>query len=385
MAPPVPDIRIPSDLLPSDGRFGSGPSKVRQASVDALAAAAPTYLGTSHRASTVRSMVGRLRAGLTDLFRLPDGYEVALGNGGAALFWDMATFGLIERKSQHLAFGQFSASFAAAAAAAPHLDQPEVISSDPGTHPELRPDPGIDAYALTHNETSTGVAMPVLRPPDAGGGLVLVDATSAAGGMRVDPAQFDAYYFAPQKCFASDGGLWLALLSPAAVERVQRRKSSGRWTPAILDLSLALESSRLDQTYNTPGLATIFLMVEQVEWMLAGGGLDWAASRAEASAAELYPWAEKSDYATPFVADPGQRSPVVGTIDLDPTVEAGVVSAVLRANGVVDTESYRRLGRNQLRIAMYPAVEASDVALLTRAIDFVVAELLSEPPLTGFS
>ena len=377
----VPDIRLPADLLPSDGRFGSGPSKVRQAAVAALAAAAPTYLGTSHRATTVKSMVGRLRAGLSELFRLPAGYEVALGNGGAALFWDMATFGLIERRSQHLAFGQFSASFAAAAQAAPHLDDPEVISSEPGTHPDLRPDPAIDAYALTHNETSTGVAMPVRRPGGTGdssdGALVLVDATSAAGGMRVDPAQFDAYYFAPQKCFAADGGLWLALLSPAAVERVERVKAGGRWTPAILDLGLALENSRLDQTYNTPGLATVFLMVEQVEWMLAGGGLEWAAGRSEASAAELYPWAEKSGFATPFVADPGQRSPVVGTIDLDATVDAGVVSKVLRANGIVDTESYRRLGRNQLRIAMYPAVEASDVAVLTRAIDFVAAELLT--------
>ena len=372
-----PAIRLPADLLPSDGRFGAGPSKVRQASVDALAAAAPTYLGTSHRASTVKSMVGRLRTGLAELFNLPDGYEVALGNGGAALFWDMATFGLIERRSQHLTFGQFSASFAAAVKAAPFLDDPEVIPSDFGTHPVPRPGPEIDAYALTHNETSTGVAMPVGRPAGARG-LVLVDATSAAGGMRVDPAEFDAYYFAPQKCFAADGGLWLALLSPAAVERVERIRAGGRWTPALLDLGLALESSRLDQTYNTPSLATIFLMVDQVEWMLAGGGLDWAASRSEASAAVLYPWAEASSYATPFVADPGQRSPVVGTIDLDESVDANVVSAVLRANGVVDTESYRRLGRNQLRISMYPAVEASDVAILTRAIDHVVGELLTQ-------
>ena len=377
-APPEPDIRLPDDLLPADGRFGAGPSKVRQASVDALAAAAAAYLGTSHRATTVRSMVGRLRAGLAELFTLPDGYEVALGNGGAALFWDMATFGLIERRSQHLTFGQFSASFAATAKAAPFLDDPDVISSDFGTHPVPQPNPDVDAYALTHNETSTGVAMPVGRPAGAGGALVLVDATSAAGGMRVDPAEFDAYYFAPQKCFAADGGLWLALLSPAAVERVERIKAGGRWTPALLDLGLALENSRLDQTYNTPSLATIFLMVDQVEWMLAGGGLGWAASRSEASAAVLYPWAEASDFATPFVTDPGQRSPVVGTIDLDASVDANVVSAVLRANGIVDTESYRRLGRNQLRISMYPAVEASDVAILTRAIDHVVGELLTQ-------
>jgi phosphoserine aminotransferase len=332
-------------------------------------------------------MVGRLRTGLSDLFRLPAGYEVALGNGGAALFWDMATFGLIERRSQHLAFGQFSASFAAAAKAAPFLDDPDVIESAPGTHPCLRPDAGIDAYALTHNETSTGVTMPVRRPAadSSDGGLVLVDATSAAGGMRVDPAEFDAYYFAPQKCFAADGGLWLALLSPAAVERVSRIKAGGRWTPALLDLGLALENSRLDQTYNTPSLATIFLMVDQVEWMLAGGGLEWAASRSEASAAVLYPWAEASSYATPFVADPAQRSPLVGTVDLDVSVDANLVSAVLRANGVVDTESYRRLGRNQLRIAMYPAVDASDVAILTRAIDHVVGELLTQPSLTESS
>jgi phosphoserine aminotransferase len=373
MAPLVPDISLPPHLRPSDGRFGSGPSKVRPASVEALAAAAPTYLGTSHRASTVKTMVGRLRSGLAQLFRLPGGYEVALGNGGAALFWDMATFGLIQRRSQHLSFGQFSSTFAAAAKAAPHLDEPDVIQSAPGTHPVPRPDPGVDAYALTHNETSTGVAMPVRRP--AGDGLVLVDATSAAGGMAVDPAQFDAYYFAPQKCFAADGGLWLALLSPAAVDRVERIKASGRWTPAMLDLGLALENSRLDQTYNTPSLATIFLMVEQVEWILTGGGLAWAASRSEASAAVLYPWAEASAYATPFVADPAQRSPVVGTVDLDPAVDADVVAAVLRANGIVDTESYRRLGRNQLRIAMYPAVEPADVTILTQAIDHVVAAL----------
>jgi phosphoserine aminotransferase len=364
----TPDIRLPADLLPSDGRFGSGPSKVRQAAVEALAVAAPTYLGTSHRASTVRSMVGRLRDGLTDLFRLPDGYEVALGNGGAALFWDMATFGLIERRSQHLTFGQFSASFAAAAKAAPHLDDPEVVKSDPGTHPALRPTPGVDAYALTHNETSTGVTMPVRRPAGVSSAeaVVIVYATSAA---------FDAYYFAPQKCFAADGGLWLALLSPAAVERVERIKASGRWTPALLDLGLALESSRLDQTYNTPSLATIFLMVDQVEWMLAGGGLEWAAARSEESASVLYSWADASGYATPFVVDPTQRSPVVGTVDLDPAFDANVVAAVLRANGIVDTESYRRLGRNQLRVAMYPAVDASDVAILTEAIDHVVASL----------
>ncbi len=377
MAPPLPDIRLPPDLLPRDGRFGSGPSKVRQEAVDSLAAEARTYLGTSHRAATVRSKVAAVRTGLAELFALPDGYEVALGNGGAALFWDMATFGLIERRSQHLSFGQFSASFAATAKAAPHLEDPEVIESALGTHPEPRPSADVDAYALTHNETSTGVAMPVRRPAGTSpaDALVLVDATSAAGGMRVDPAEFDVYYFAPQKCFASDGGLWLALLSPAAVERAEKIQASGRWAPASLSLPMALESSRLDQTYNTPALATLFLLAGQIEWMLAGGGLDWAAGRSEASAAVLYGWAEASAYATPFVADPAQRSPVVGTIDLDPAVDAGVVSKVLRANGIVDTESYRRLGRNQLRIAMYPAVDTADIEVLTEAIDHVVAAL----------
>lgn len=377
MATPIPDIHLPPDLLPGDGRFGSGPSKVRQAAVDALAARARTYLGTSHRASTVRSKVGQVRAGLAELFALPDGYEVALGNGGSVLFWDMASFGLIERRSQHLVFGQFSSSFAATVDAAPHLEAPEVIESAPGTHPQPHPSVDVDTYALTHNETSTGVAMAVQRPAGTSSAeaLVLVDATSAAGGMRVDPGQFDVYYFAPQKCFASDGGLWLALLSPAAVDRVERIQASGRWAPGSLSLPMAIESSRLDQTYNTPALATLFLLGEQIGWMLDGGGLDFAAGRSEASAALLYGWAEASSYATPFVVDPAQRSPVVGTIDLDPAVDAGVVSKVLRANGIVDTESYRRLGRNQLRIGMYPAVDAADVEILTRAIDHVVAAL----------
>ena len=380
MATPDPDIRLPPDLLPGDGRFGSGPSKVPQRAVDALAAHARTYLGTSHRAATVRSMVGRVRAGLGELFALPDGYEVALGNGGAALFWDMATFGLIERRSQHMSFGQFSASFAATAKAAPHLEDPEVIESALGTHPEIRPSADVDAYAFTHNETSTGVAMAVRRPASAEPGssdaaLVLVDATSAAGGMRVDPHDFDAYYFAPQKCFASDGACGWPSSPPPPSNGSSRIQASGRWMPASLSLTMAIESSRLDQTYNTPALATLFLLVEQIEWMLDAGGLEWAAGRSEASSTVLYGWAEASPYASPFVADPAQRSPVVGTIDLDPAVDAGVVSKVLRANGIVDTESYRRLGRNQLRIAMYPAVDAADVDVLTRAIDHVIAAL----------
>jgi phosphoserine aminotransferase len=370
-----PDIALPADLLPADGRFGCGPSKVRAEGLAALVAAAPTYLGTSHRQAPVRSMVGRLREGMTELFALPDGYQVVLGNGGAACFWDVATFSLIERRSQHLSFGNFSESFATMVAAAPHLDAPDIIDSPAGTHPEAKPNPDVDAYALTHNETSTGVGMEVLRPAAAGEGLVLVDATSAAGGMRVDPSQFDAYYFSPQKGFGADGGLWIALLSPDAIERIDKIRATGRWIPESLSLATALDNARLDQTYNTPGLATLFLMADQLEWILAGGGLEWAASRCERSANILYGWAEKSTYATPFVADPADRSPVVGTIDIDDAIDAKAVTKVLRANGIVDTEPYRRLGRNQLRIAMFPAVDPDDVEILTSAVDYVVSAL----------
>jgi phosphoserine aminotransferase len=366
-------ITLPEPLRPSDGRFGSGPSKVRPEAVAALAEAAPTYLGTSHRQAGVRSMVGRLRAGLRELFALPDGYEVALGNGGTSVFWDIAVLSLIERRSQHLSFGEFSSKFAAAART-PHLDEPEVISSPPGTHPEARPNPDVDLYALTHNETSTGVCMPVLRPAGAGG-LVAVDATSAAGGLAVDPAEFDAYYFAPQKCFASDGGLWVALLSPAAIERSEAIASTGRWIPDSLSLRIALESSRANQTWNTPALATLFLLVHQLEWMNGQGGLDWTAKRCDESAAVVYGWAEASDYAVPFVSDPAQRSHTVATVDLDASVDAGAVSRTLRDNGVVDTESYRKLGRNQLRIAMFPAIEPADLEILTRAVDWIVERL----------
>ena len=368
------DIRIPRDLLPADGRFGCGPSKVRPEAVRALADAAGDYLGTSHRQKGVRSVVGRLRAGLTELFSLPDGYEVILGNGGTTCFWDAATFCLVERHSQHLSFGEFSSKFAAAVAATPHLEEPEVIESAPGTHPEAVARDGVDLYALTHNETSTGVAMRIRRPAGATG-LVAVDATSAAGGLNVDAAEFDCYYFAPQKCFASDGGLWVAACSPAAVERIERLRASGRWVPAFLDLGIALENSRLDQTYNTPALATLFLFAEQLGWMLQNGGLEWAASRSDRSAEILYGWAARSDYATPFVADPAQRSHVVGTIDLDSRIDAKAVSAALRANGIVDTDSYRKLGRNQLRIAMFPGIEPDDVAALTACIDHVAAAL----------
>lgn len=367
-------IELPPELLPSDGRFGSGPSKVRTESVRHLAEAAPSYLGTSHRREGVRSVVRRVRRGLAELFSLPDGYEVLLGNGGATAFWDAACFGLVERHSQHLSFGEFSSKFAAAVAGAPHLDPPEVLEAPYGSHPSPAPRDGVDAYALTHNETSTGVMMPVRRP-DGAEGLVLVDATSAAGGARVDPGEFDAYYFAPQKCFAGDGGLWLALCSPAAVERIERLATSGRWAPPSIDLSVALANSRKDQTYNTPALATLFLLADQIEWMLERGGLEWAAARCEESAAHLYGWAERTDYTAPFVADPAMRSVVTGTVDLDDRVDAGEVSAVLRRSGVVDTESYRKLGRNQLRVALFPSVEPSDVEVLTRAVDHVVARL----------
>jgi phosphoserine aminotransferase len=370
-----PDVTLPADLRPADGRFGCGPSKVRAEGLAALVAVAPRYLGTSHRQAPVRSVVGRLRSGMTELFALPDGYEVVLGNGGAACFWDVASFSLIERRSQHLAFGNFSESFATMVAAAPHLDTPDVVESPAGTHPQPRPNPDVDVYALTHNETSTGVAMEVLRPVPAGEGLVLVDATSAAGGMRVDPTQFDAYYFSPQKGFGADGGVWIALCSPDALERVAKVKATGRWIPESLSLGTAVDNSRLDQTYNTPGLATLFLMCDQLEWILGSGGLEWAASRCETSANILYGWAEKSQYATPFVPDTADRSPVVGTVDLDPSIDAKAVTRVLRANGIVDTEPYRRLGRNQLRIAMFPAVDPDDVATLTGAVDYVVSAL----------
>ena len=372
----TPPIEIPADLLPADGRFGAGPSKIRPAQLEALVATGRSYLGTSHRQAPVRSQVGRLRAGLRALFALPDGYEVVLGNGGATEFWDIATFGLVAARSQHLSFGEFSSKFAAAAAAAPFLQEPSVVRSDPGTHPLPVAEAGVDLYALTHNETSTGVMMPIARVEDADdGALVAVDATSGAGGLPVDAGQFDVYYFSPQKSFASDGGLWLALMSPAALERVAAVRATGRWVPASYDLTIAVENSRLDQTYNTPALATIFLMAEQVEWMNAQGGLDWAVGRTRASSEVLYGWAEASPVATPFVRDPAMRSQVVGTIDLDEGIDAATVAKVLRAHGVVDTEPYRKLGRNQLRIAMFPAVEPSDVEALTACIDHVVERL----------
>jgi phosphoserine aminotransferase len=370
-------IRIPADLLPADGRFGCGPSKVRPEQVSALAAAGSDYLGTSHRQARVRFEVGALRNGLAELLALPDGYEILLGNGGTTAFWDAASFGLIEQRSQHLRFGEFSSKFAEAVAAVPHLDEPSFLWADPGSHPQPVADPEVDTYCLTHNETSTGVAMPVERPPGttADDGLVLVDATSAAGGLRVDLAETDVYYFAPQKCLAADGGLWLAAVSPAAIGRMEAIAASGRWRPAFLDLRIALEQSRLDQTYNTPALATILLAKEQVEWICGNGGLEWAASRCDRSAGILYDWAEAHELATPFVKDPAMRSHVVGTIDFDERVDANVVAGVLRANGIVDTESYRKLGRNQLRIALFPAIDPDDVSQLTKSIDHVLTAL----------
>jgi phosphoserine aminotransferase len=372
----TPKIDIPADLLPADGRFGCGPSKVRPEAVEALAAAGRTYLGTSHRQDTVRYMVSRLRNGLAELFALPDGYEVILGNGGSTVFWDIATFGLIEERSLHASFGEFSSKFASASKAAPFLADPVVVASDPGTHPTVPSDADVDLYALTHNETSTGVAMRLTRPVGAAEGqLVAVDATSAAGGLRFDPAQTDVYYFAPQKCLASDGGLWLAAVSPAAIERIERIGASDRWIPESLSLTVALDNSRKDQTYNTPALATVFLAVQQVEWINDNGGLNWAAGRCDQSADAIYGWAAASSYATPFVADEAQRSHVVATIDLDESVDAAMVSKVLRANDVVDTEAYRKLGRNQIRVALFPAIDPTDVAALTACIDHVVERL----------
>jgi phosphoserine aminotransferase len=376
MSEQAPKIVIPAELRPADGRFGSGPTKIRPDQLAALAAAGQTLLGTSHRQAPVRNLVQRVREGLASLFALPDDYLVALGNGGTTAFWEVLAFGLVTGRAQHLSFGEFSAKFAKVTQAAPWLAEPSVIKSEPGTHPQPLAEAGVDCYALTHNETSTGVAMPVRRVPGADdGALVLVDATSAAGGIAVDPAEFDAYYFAPQKCFGSDGGLWLALLSPAAVDRAAQIAASGRYIPDFLSLQTAIEQSRLQQTYNTPAVATLLLLAEQIDWMLANGGMAWTTERTAASSGILYNWADKSPVTTPFVADPGQRSQVVVTIDFADSVEATELSKVLRANGIVDTDSYRKLGRNQLRIGTFPAVDPSDVEALTACIDYVLERL----------
>ncbi|GAA2363135.1 phosphoserine transaminase [Streptomyces cuspidosporus] len=372
----VAEIRIPADIKPADGRFGSGPSKVRTEALSALAATGTSLLGTSHRQAPVKNLVGKVREGVRELFQLPEGYEVILGNGGSTAFWDIATHGLIENKSQHLSFGEFSSKFAKAAKLAPWLDEPTVISADPGTHPLPRAEAGVDVYALTHNETSTGVAMPIERVAGADeGALVLVDATSGAGGLPVDIAQSDVYYFAPQKSFAADGGLWIAVFSPAALERAARVHASGRHVPEFFSLPTAIDNSLKNQTYNTPALATLFLLNDQLEWINGQGGLDWAVRRTAASSGALYGWAEESKFATPFVTDPAKRSQVVGTIDFNEDIDAAAVAKALRANGIVDTEPYRKLGRNQLRIAMFPAVEPSDVEALTACVDYVIEQL----------
>ncbi|MGV9244342.1 phosphoserine transaminase [Streptomyces sp. NPDC003710] len=370
------DIQIPADLKPADGRFGAGPSKVRVEALDALAATGSSLLGTSHRQAPVKNLVGKVREGVRELFQLPDGYEVILGNGGSTAFWDIATHGLIENKSQHLSFGEFSSKFAKAAKLAPWLAEPTVISAAPGTHPEAEAEEGVDVYAFTHNETSTGVAMPIRRVAGADqGSLVLVDATSGAGGLPVDIAETDVYYFAPQKSFASDGGLWIGVFSPAAIERAERIHASGRHVPEFFSLPTAIDNSRKNQTYNTPALATLFLLNEQLEWLNGQGGLDFAVRRTATSARTLYGWAEDVKFATPFVADPAKRSQVIGTIDFVDEVDASAVAKVLRANGIVDTEPYRKLGRNQLRIAMFPAIDPADVEALTRCIDYVIEKL----------
>ena len=372
----VTEIQIPANLLPSDGRFGSGPSKVRAAQLEALADSGTHYMGTSHRQKPVKSLVGRVRAGVNELFSLPDGYEVVLGNGGTTAFWDIAAHGLLRSKSQHLAFGEFSSKFAKVAKGAPWLDEPTVITTDPGTHGEAVAEAGADAYALTHNETSTGVAAPIKRVAGADeDALVLVDATSGAGGLPVDIAETDVYYFAPQKSFAADGGLWIAIMSPKALARVEEIAASGRYIPEFYSLTTAVTNSAKDQTYNTPAVATLLLLAEQLEWMNGQGGLKWTVARTHESSSILYNWADRSPVATPFVTDPAQRSQVVGTIDFSEEVDAAQVAKVLRANGVVDTDPYRKLGRNQLRVAMFPAVEPSDVNALTECVDHVISKL----------
>ena len=368
-------LTIPENLKPSDGRFGCGPSKVRPEQLQALTTTAAGLFGTSHRQAPVKDLVGRVRDGLRDLFSVPDGYQVILGNGGATAFWDAAAFGIIDKKSLHLTFGEFSAKFASAVAANPFVGDPIIIKADPGSAPAPQSDPSVDVIAWAHNETSTGVAVPVRRPEGSGGALVLIDATSGAGGLPVDISQVDAYYFAPQKNFASDGGLWLAVMSPAALARIEAVAASGRWVPDFLSLPIAVDNSLKNQTYNTPAIATLALMAEQVDWMLSNGGLDWAVKRTADSSQRLSSWAEASSYATPFVRDPELRSQVVGTIDFTDDVDAAAVAKVLRANGIVDTEPYRKLGRNQLRIAMFPAVEPDDVTALTQCVDWVVERL----------
>ncbi|KAA0021203.1 phosphoserine transaminase [Antrihabitans cavernicola] len=366
---------IPAELKPVDGRFGCGPSKVRPEQLQSLVDVGASVFGTSHRQKPVKNVVGRVRSGLADLFSLPEGYEVVLGNGGTTAFWDAAAFGLIREKSLHLTNGEFSSKFASVAKGNPFIGDPIVVSAEPGSAPEPTSDPSVDLIGWAHNETSTGVAIPVSRPAGSENALIAIDATSGAGGLPVNVADADVYYFAPQKCFASDGGLWVALMSPAALARVEEIKSSGRWTPDFLSLPIAVDNSSKDQTYNTPALATLLLFANQIEWLNSNGGLDWATARTADSSSRLYSWAEASEFATPFVSDPAHRSQVVGTIDFDDKVDAAAVAKILRANGIVDTEPYRKLGRNQLRVGMFPAIEPDDVTALTKSIDWVVSQL----------
>lgn len=372
----APVVTIPADLLPVDGRFGSGPSKVRPEQLDYLASLGRTVLGTSHRQAPVKNLVGEVRTGLRDLFGLPDGYEVILGNGGSTAFWDIAAFGLVRERAQHLSFGEFSSKFASVTSNAPFLGDSTVIKADPGALATPRAEAGVDVYAWPHNETSTGVMAPVTRVEGADdGALVLIDATSGAGGLPVEITESDVYYFAPQKNFASDGGLWLAAFSPAALARVDEIAATGRWVPDFFSLPTAVDNSLKNQTYNTPALATLALLNAQLQWMNGQGGLDWATSRTKDSSSRLYAWAEQTAYTTPYVTDPAARSQVVGTIDFDDSIDAAAVAKVLRVHGVVDVEPYRKLGRNQLRVAMFPAVDPEDVTKLTQCIDHVVSAL----------
>ena len=372
----APKIKIPTNLLPKDGRFGAGPSKVRPEQIESLEKVSKSYLGTSHRQAIVKDEVASLRSGLAELFSLPEGFEVVLGNGGSTAFWEIATFGLIRDRAQFLTFGEFGSKFASSAKVAPFLGEQSVIKSEPGDAPVFAPEPAIDAYCTPHNETSTGVAVKPYRPAGADeDALVIIDATSGAGGLDIDLSEVDVYYFSPQKCFASDGGLWVALMSPKAIARAEEIKASGRYIPAFLDLMTAIENSRQDQTYNTPALATIFLMTEQVNWFNQNGGLKWCVARTNESSSAIYDWAEASSFATPYVVDPAKRSGVVATINFDDSIDATLIAKTLRANGIVDTEPYRKLGKNQLRISVFPAVEPDDVRALLNCIDFVVEQL----------
>ncbi|GAA3993167.1 phosphoserine transaminase [Allokutzneria multivorans] len=368
-------LKLPAELKPSDGRFGCGPSKIRPEQLARLASEGGALMGTSHRQKPVKALVGRVRSGLRELFSLPEGYEVVLGNGGTTAFWDAAAFGLVRERSQHFTYGEFSSKFATVTKGAPFLGEPVVVKAEPGSAPEITAHEGVDLIGWAHNETSTGVMVPVTRPANSEGALVAVDATSGAGGLPVKAEDFDVYYFAPQKSFASDGGLWLSLMSPAALERVAEIAASDRWIPEFLSLSTALDNSVKEQTYNTPSVATLFLLADQIEWMLGNGGLDWVTARTADSASRLYGWAEASQFATPFVTEERNRSHVVGTIDFADSVDAATVAKVLRANGIVDVEPYRKLGRNQLRVAMFPAIEPDDVTALTRCVDWVVEQI----------